>query len=79
MLAVMRDCKNAGRDSIIVEAYALPVCKAVLAQARGKPMHAVALMRPALGEMYRLGGCHAQQDLLEQPSAHARCKRKAML
>ena len=26
----------------------------------------VALMRPALGGMYRLGGSHAQQDVLEQ-------------
>ena len=27
---------------------------------------AVAVMRPALGGMYRLGGSHAQQDVLEQ-------------
>ena len=24
------------------------------------------MMRPVLGEMYRLGGSHAQQDVLEQ-------------
>jgi len=26
----------------------------------------VDLMKPVLGEMYRLGGSHAQQDVLEQ-------------
>jgi hypothetical protein len=26
----------------------------------------VALMRPVLGEIYRIGGRHAQQDVLEQ-------------
>ncbi len=45
---------------------ALPVCQAILARARGDSAGAVAIMRPALGGMYRLGGSHAQQDVLEQ-------------
>ena len=45
---------------------ALPMCEAVLAYGQGQPARAVALMRPVLGEMYRLGGSHAQQDVLEQ-------------
>ena len=50
----------------VVRRYALPVSEAVLAHAQGKYVHAVAVMRPALGGMYRLGGSHAQQDVLEQ-------------
>jgi tetratricopeptide (TPR) repeat protein len=45
---------------------ALPVTEAVLAHGEHRYADAVALMRPVLGEMYRLGGSHAQQDVLEQ-------------
>jgi hypothetical protein len=45
---------------------ALPVTEAVLAHGQGRYAEAVALMRPVVGEMYRLGGSHAQQDVLEQ-------------
>jgi hypothetical protein len=38
----------------------------VLAHAKGEHARAVAVMRPALGGMHRLGGSHAQQDVLEQ-------------
>ena len=51
---------------MLVARYALPICEAVLAHARGEFALAVAAMRPALGGMYRLGGSHAQQDVLEQ-------------
>ena len=47
------------------------MCEAVLAHGQGQPARAVALMRPVLGEMYRLGGSHAQQDVLEQLYLHA--------
>ncbi len=45
---------------------ALPVSEAVLANRQRRHKDAVALMRPVLGEMYRMGGSHAQQDVLEQ-------------
>jgi tetratricopeptide (TPR) repeat protein len=45
---------------------ALPACQAVLAHAEGRHAAAVEALRPALGGMYRLGGSHAQQDVLEQ-------------
>ena len=45
---------------------ALPVCEAALAHRRGDFAGAVEAMRPALGAMGRLGGSHAQQDVLEQ-------------
>ncbi len=50
----------------IVRDSAIPVCEAVLAHARGDHAQAVAVMRPALGLMHRMGGSHAQQDVLEQ-------------
>ena len=55
-----------GINASLVSRYALPVCEAVLAHARGEHARAVAVMRPALSGMYRLGGSHAQQDVLEQ-------------
>ena len=42
------------------------MCEAVLAHRRGEYIRAVDLMKPVLDEMYRLGGSHAQQDVLEQ-------------
>jgi len=53
-------------NSRIVREAALPCCEALLLRARGKPAAAVAVMRPAIGGMYELGGSHAQQDVLEQ-------------
>jgi hypothetical protein len=50
----------------LVDEIALPVTEAVLANGQGRHAEAIALMRPVLGEMYRMGGSHAQQDVLEQ-------------
>jgi tetratricopeptide (TPR) repeat protein len=50
----------------IVGEIAAPICEAVLAHRRGEAGRAVALMRPVLGDMHRLGASHAQQDVLEQ-------------
>lgn len=57
-----------GRGTVprIVRDYALPIAKAQLAHAAGRHAEAVALMRPVIGGMYRLGGSHTQQDVLEQ-------------
>lgn len=68
MLDSMRDFARAegGINGTLVGAVALPVTEAVLAHGQGRYARAVAAMRPVLGEMYRLGGSHAQQDVLEQ-------------
>jgi len=58
--------KGRGTVPPIVRDYALPIAEAQLAHAAGRHAEAVALMRPAIGGMYRLGGSHAQQDVLEQ-------------
>jgi tetratricopeptide (TPR) repeat protein len=67
MIAAMRAfAKGGGTVPRIVRDYALPIAEAQLAYAAGCYAEAVALMRPAIGGMYRLGGSHAQQDVLEQ-------------
>jgi len=67
MLEAMRAfAQGPGMTASLVARYALPICEAVLAHARREFAQAVAVMRPALGGMYRLGGSHAQQDVLEQ-------------
>ena len=58
--------------------YVLPIAEAQLAHAAGRHAEAVALMRPAIGGMYRLGGSHAQQDVLEQLFVDAALKADSM-
>jgi hypothetical protein len=67
MLEAMHDyAQGPAINARLVGDFAIPVSRAVLAHGLGQYAHAVALMRPVLGEMYRLGGSHAQQDVLEQ-------------
>jgi tetratricopeptide (TPR) repeat protein len=67
MLDAMRSfAQGPGLTASLVANLALPICAAVLAHAQGDHARAVATMRPALSGMYRLGGSHAQQDVLEQ-------------
>jgi tetratricopeptide (TPR) repeat protein len=71
MLSAMRDFSRLpGTTPTLVGRYALPICEAVLACSHGQPARAAALMRPIVGGMYRLGGSHAQQDVLEQLFLH---------
>ena len=58
--------QGGGSVAPIVRNYALPIAEAQLAHAAGRYQQAVALMRPAIGGMYQLGGSPAQQDVLEQ-------------
>jgi tetratricopeptide (TPR) repeat protein len=44
----------------------LPISEAIVARGEGQPGRACDLMRPALAGMHRLGGSHAQQDVLAQ-------------
>ena len=67
MIEAMRIFAN-GRGTVppLVRDYVLPIAEAQLAHAAGRHAEAVALMRPAIGGMYQLGGSHTQQDVLEQ-------------
>ncbi|MGE5261680.1 MAG: tetratricopeptide repeat protein, partial [Actinomycetota bacterium] len=78
MLGAMRTFAN-GRGTVppIVRDYVLPIAEAQLAHAAGRHAEAVALMRPAIGGMYRLGGSHAQQDVLEQLFVDAALKSRS--
>lgn len=62
--------EEAGRGNTehaaILRDAALPACRAVLAHARGRHAEACAALRPAIGGLYRLGGSHAQGEVLEQ-------------
>jgi hypothetical protein len=67
MIEGMRGFGNGqGTVARIVSGVALPVCEAVLAHRKGDHARAVALMRPIVADMHRLGGSHAQQDVLMQ-------------
>ena len=68
MLDGIRDhaATTPGLTAQLAGTVALPVTEAVFAHGQGRHADAVAAMRPVLGEMYRLGGSHAQQDVLEQ-------------
>jgi hypothetical protein len=67
MLAAMRAADaDGGAVGRVVASIAVPICEAVLVHRRGEYARAVDLMQPILAEMYRLGGSHAQQDVLEQ-------------
>ncbi len=67
MLGAMREYgRGVQTTAPVVGRIALPVCDAVLAHRQGAYARAVDLMNPVLDEMYRLGGSHAQQDVLEQ-------------
>jgi tetratricopeptide (TPR) repeat protein len=67
MLEEMRAAGNgSGVVARVICSVALPVCEAVLAHRRGDYDRAVETMKPVLDDMHRLGGSHAQQDVLEQ-------------
>ena len=80
MLEATRAYAQQGKGTLppLVRNYVLPIAEAQLAHAAGRHAEAVALMRPALGGMYRLGGSHAQQDVLEQLFVDAALKANSM-
>jgi tetratricopeptide (TPR) repeat protein len=67
-IQAMRDHveRGDGVNVAFVRDCVLPISEAILARAEGDPGRACDLMRPALGGMHRLGGSHAQQDVLAQ-------------
>lgn len=50
----------------LVGKVALPLCEAALAHRQGRHADVLTSIRPIIGDMYLLGGSHAQQDVLEQ-------------
>jgi hypothetical protein len=67
LLAALRDQgEGSGTAAAVLREVALPVCEAVRAHRAGDLAACVAWLRPVLGAMHRLGGSHAQQDVLDQ-------------
>jgi hypothetical protein len=66
LAAIERDAAGNTAHARLLREVALPVCRGVLAHRVGHFAEAVRHMRPALADMPRLGGSHAQQDVLEQ-------------
>ena len=58
--------RNHGTLAPLIRDFAMPISEAVVAHAKGDFARSADLMRPVIGGMYRLGGSHAQQDVLEQ-------------
>ena len=66
---LLRSIEEASRantpHALVLREAALPAAQALRLHGSGNFAEAVGLMRPALGGMYRLGGSHAQQEVLE--------------
>lgn len=67
---MLQALRNAARGNSLeastLRDAALPVCEAMLLHAQGDAAGAVRAMRGAVPVMHRMGGSHAQQDVLEQ-------------
>ena len=63
--AAMLDCLR-NDPAAVVREVALPACEAVLAHRRGEHQRVLELMAPRIDELRRLGGSHAQRDVLLQ-------------
>jgi tetratricopeptide (TPR) repeat protein len=67
MLDGMRTYANGGQsNAAVVRDIALPISEAVLAHRRGEHSAALDRMRPIIAETQRMGGSHAQHDVLRQ-------------
>lgn len=78
MLEAMRAFgRGNGTAERLVGRIALPLCEAALAHGQGRHSDALKHMRPIIGDMYLLGGSHAQQDVLEQLFLDSAMKAKS--
>jgi len=53
-------------NAAVVKEIALPISEAVLKHRRGEYSAALGLMRPIIAQTQRMGGSHAQHDVLRQ-------------
>jgi hypothetical protein len=73
LLAAMREhARTSGAsEADVVGRVALPACEGICAHRRGEYAKALELLYPVRGELNRLGGSHAQRDVLWQIMADA--------
>lgn len=83
LLAAMRNYAGTANasEADVVGRVAVPACEAVCAHRRGRHAAAVDALFPVRGEIVRLGGSHAQRDVLWQimTDAAARAGRTAQV
>jgi tetratricopeptide (TPR) repeat protein len=66
MLTVLeKSAAGGGTNAENVRAVGLPVALAIVAMAAGRPAEAVELLMPVRSRSYRIGGSHAQRDLVQ--------------
>ncbi|MFC5747179.1 tetratricopeptide repeat protein [Actinomadura rugatobispora] len=53
-------------NAAVTAAVGLPVCRAIVAFARGRHREVLDLLMPVRRELYRCGGSHAQRDVVHQ-------------
>lgn len=63
--ALVEAASAPGTHATILREAALPACRAARAHRAGRHADVLAHLRPALPGLYRLGGSHAQQEVLE--------------
>jgi hypothetical protein len=65
LTALEKSAAGGGTNAENVRAVGLPVALAIVAMAAGRPAEAVELLMPVRSRSYRIGGSHAQRDLVQ--------------
>jgi tetratricopeptide (TPR) repeat protein len=65
LTALERSAAGAGTNAENVRAVGLPIALAIVAMAAGRPAEAVERLMPVRSRAYRIGGSHAQRDLVQ--------------
>jgi hypothetical protein len=71
LTALERSAAGAGTNAENVRAVGLPIALAIVAMAAGRPAEALELLMPVRSRSYRIGGSHAQRDLVQLTVAGA--------
>ncbi len=71
LTALERSASGTGTNADNVRAVGLPVALAIVAMAAGRPGEALERLLPVRSRSYRIGGSHAQRDLLQLAVAGA--------
>jgi tetratricopeptide (TPR) repeat protein len=65
LMSLERTAYGFGTNSEVVASVGLPIAFAILAMASGRPADAVEQLLPVRSRSYRIGGSHAQRDLVQ--------------
>jgi hypothetical protein len=65
LAAIEQSAAGEGTNAENARAVGLPIAKAVVAMASGRPSEAVEQLLPVRSRSYRIGGSHAQRDLVQ--------------